>query len=43
MVNALQKAWQKMSPAAQALARKLSYNPHQRALLERALRFETNR
>lgn len=43
MVNALQKAWKKMTPAAQALARKLSYNPHQRALLERALRFETNR
>ena len=37
MVNALQKAWQKMTPAAQTLALNLSYTPHQRALLEKAL------
>jgi hypothetical protein len=43
MVNALQKAWKKMSPAAQAFALKLSYGPHQRALLEQALKPETNR
>ena len=38
MINALQKAWKKMTPAAQALAVKLSYGPHQRALLEQALK-----
>jgi hypothetical protein len=43
MVNALQKAWKKMSPAAQALALKLSYSSHQRALLEQALKPATNR
>jgi hypothetical protein len=41
MVNALQKAWRKMSPAAQALAAKLRYTPHEQALLERALKPET--
>jgi hypothetical protein len=38
MTNALQKAWQKMTPAAQAQALKLSYDPQQQALLEQALR-----
>ncbi len=37
MVNALQKAWKKMTPAAQALALKLSYTPRERALLRQAL------
>jgi Domain of unknown function (DUF4202) len=37
MINALQKAWKKMTPAAQALALKLSYTPRQQALLEKAL------
>ena len=43
MVNALRKAWKKMTPAAQALALKLSYGPHQQALLDQALKPETNR
>jgi hypothetical protein len=38
MINALQKAWNKMTPAAQAQALRISYGPHQQALLERALR-----
>ena len=39
MINALQKAWKKMTPAAQAQALKLSYSPQQHALLaEKALR-----
>jgi hypothetical protein len=38
MINALQKAWRKMTPTAQALALELSYEPRQRALLERALK-----
>jgi hypothetical protein len=38
MINALHKAWQKMTPAAQAQALKLSYSPNQHALLERALK-----
>jgi len=37
MIDALQKAWKKMTPAAQALATKLSYTPDEKALLERAL------
>ena len=37
MINALRKAWKKMTPAAQAQALKLSYSPQQRALLEKAL------
>lgn len=37
MINALRKAWMKMSPAGQALARTLSFDPRQKALLERAL------
>jgi hypothetical protein len=38
MINALQKAWRKMTPAAQALALKLPYGPQQQALLEKALK-----
>jgi hypothetical protein len=37
MINALQKAWKKMSPAGQAAALKLAYTPAQRGLLEKAL------
>jgi hypothetical protein len=36
MVNALRKAWQKMTPAARDLARALSYGPHERGLLDKA-------
>jgi hypothetical protein len=38
MVNALQKAWRKMTPAAHSLALSLPYAPHEKALLERALK-----
>jgi len=37
-INALQKSWQKMTPAAQAQALKLPYSPQQLALLEKALK-----
>jgi hypothetical protein len=37
MVNALQKAWHKMTPAARALALQLPYPPREKSLLERAL------
>jgi hypothetical protein len=37
LINALQKAWNKMTPAAQAQALRLSYTPEQQALLEKAL------
>ena len=37
MITALQKAWKKMTPAAQPLAKTLSYAPRERALLEKAL------
>jgi hypothetical protein len=37
MVNALQKSWKKMTPAAQAEALKLQFGPRERALLEKAL------
>jgi hypothetical protein len=40
MVGAVQKVWKKMSPAAQALALKLTYSPQQQALLEKALKPE---
>ena len=36
MINALQKAWKKMTPTARTLALKLSYGPHPQALLEKA-------
>lgn len=37
MINALQKAWKKMTPAAQKFAQQLTYNSRERELLERAL------
>ncbi len=37
VINALQKAWKKMTPRAQAQALKLSYQPHQQALFKKAL------
>jgi hypothetical protein len=37
MVNALRKAWKKMTPAAQALALKLPHAARERALLDQAL------
>jgi hypothetical protein len=37
MVNALQKSWKKMTPAAHAEALKLNFGPRERALIERAL------
>jgi hypothetical protein len=37
MINAAQKTWRKMTPAAQELALKLSYTPAEKSLLERAL------
>jgi hypothetical protein len=36
-INALQKSWQKMTPAARAEALKLKYGEREKALLERAL------
>jgi hypothetical protein len=37
VVNALQKSWKKMTPMAQEIARGLSFEPRERALLDRAL------
>jgi hypothetical protein len=37
MINAVQKTWKKMTPAAQEIARGLSYEPRELALLQRAL------
>ncbi|MBI4662712.1 MAG: DUF4202 domain-containing protein [Verrucomicrobia bacterium] len=37
MINALQKSWKKMSPAAREWAQKLAYGPREKGLLERAL------
>jgi hypothetical protein len=37
-INALQKSWQKMTPAARAEALKLNYGDREKALLERALK-----
>ena len=36
MINALQKAWKKMTPAAHKLAQQLAYNSREKELLERA-------
>ena len=38
MINALQKAWKKMTRAGQAHALKLSYSPREQELLEKALK-----
>jgi hypothetical protein len=37
MINALQKSWKKMTPAAHAEALKLNYGAREKALIERAL------
>jgi hypothetical protein len=37
MINALQKAWKKMTPAARTLALTLPYGPREKALLDQAL------
>jgi len=37
MINALQKSWKKMTPAARDLALELEYGPREKSLLERAL------
>lgn len=38
MITALQKSWKKMTPEAHAEALKLSYGPHEKDLIERALK-----
>lgn len=38
MINALQKSWNKMTPAARDFALKLNYRPREKELLERALK-----
>jgi EamA domain-containing membrane protein RarD len=38
MIGVLQKTWKKMTLAAHALALALSYAPHARGLLEKALK-----
>jgi hypothetical protein len=37
MITALRKAWQKMTPTGQAMARQMAFTPQQQSLLERAL------
>jgi hypothetical protein len=37
VINALQKSWKKMTPAAREFALRLSYSPRAKALLDRAL------
>ncbi|HEY2951087.1 MAG TPA: DUF4202 domain-containing protein [Verrucomicrobiae bacterium] len=37
MINALQKSWRKMTPAAHEHALRLPYGPHEKSLVERAL------
>ena len=37
MINAVRKSWQKMTPAAHALALKLPYGPREKSLIEQAL------
>jgi len=37
VINALQKSWRKMTPAAHAAALKLSFGPRERGLVDRAL------
>ena len=38
VINALQKSWKKMTPAAHAEALKLSYTPREKALIDQALK-----
>jgi hypothetical protein len=40
-INAIQKSWQKMTEAGRAAALKLNYGDREKALLERALKFQT--
>jgi Domain of unknown function (DUF4202) len=42
LINALQKSWKKMTPAAHAEALKLKYGPREQALIERALALKQN-
>ena len=42
VINALQKSWRKMTPAAREQAMRLQYEPSEKALLDRALA-ETDR
>ncbi len=37
MINALQKAWKKMTPASRELAKRLPFGPREKSLLDRAL------
>ena len=37
MLNALQKSWNKMTPAAREIALRLPYGPREKALLDKAL------
>jgi hypothetical protein len=37
LINALQKSWKKMTPAARARALKLNFGPQEKSLLDRAL------
>ena len=41
MINALQKSWKKMTPAARAEALKLNYAPRESALIEKALKAQS--
>ncbi|MBU6410309.1 MAG: DUF4202 family protein, partial [Verrucomicrobia bacterium] len=38
MINAIQKTWRKMTDVARAEALKLNFGPHEKALLEQALK-----
>ena len=40
VINALQKSWKKMTPAAREFSLRLSYSPHAKALLDRSLASE---
>jgi hypothetical protein len=43
MINTLQKTWRKMTPAAQAVALKMSFAARETALLEQALRSDAGK
>jgi hypothetical protein len=43
MINAVQKTWKKMTPAAHTLALKISFGPREKSLMERALQPGTER
>lgn len=42
VINALQKSWKKMTPAAHALALQLSFAPREKALLDQALKLASS-